>query len=366
MEPGFVPGLDLAQAFFSEAVSPILLRHVPHLEYSAGLIGSGSEVLGFDDHMSTDHHWGPRAMLFLHEAVLHARGQQIRSVLAENLPLSFRGYPTSWSAPDPTDNGNQMLRAVAEGSVNHRVEAFTLNGFFDRYMGIDTQKPLTARDWLTLPWQKLRSVVAGQVFRDDLGLAAIRNRLKWYPHDVWIYVLASCWARIGEEEHLMGRAGVVGDETGSAIIASRLVRDIMRLVFLMERVYPPYPKWFGTAFAQLGCAATLAPILDDVLSASSWDQRDARLALAYGHLAGMHNELGITDSLRSDPTRFWDRPFKVIWGSRFAESLRNVIVDPHVKSIAEKRLIGNIDLVSDNTDLLEDPTRREALLVLYE
>jgi len=35
------------------------------LSDAAGIIGSGSEVLGFDDEMSSDHHWGPRTMLFL-------------------------------------------------------------------------------------------------------------------------------------------------------------------------------------------------------------------------------------------------------------------------------------------------------------
>jgi hypothetical protein len=35
----------------------------------------------------------------------------------------------------------------------------------------------------------------------------------------------------------MGRAGYVGDELGAALIGSRLVRDMMRLCFLMERQY---------------------------------------------------------------------------------------------------------------------------------
>jgi hypothetical protein len=37
------------------------------------------------------------------------------------------------------------------------------------------------------------------------------------------------WNRIGQEEHLMGRADR-GDEIGSAIIAARLVRDLMSFV----------------------------------------------------------------------------------------------------------------------------------------
>jgi len=365
-KPTFVQGLDLAEGFFREAVRPVLDAHMPKLEYSAALIGHGSEVLGFDTEMSTDHHWGPRAMLFLRPRDVETHGRQISTVLAEGLPFSYRGYPTNWSKPDSEDKGVQHMCPTSTRPVNHRVEILTVKGFFEQYMGIDVAAPLNAADWLTLPHQKLRSACAGRVFRDDLGLGAVRDRLSWYPHDVWLYVLASCWSRIGEDEHLAGRAGFAGDDIGSAVIAWRLVRDVMRLAFLMERTYPPYAKWFGTAFAQLQCASTLQPVLGEIQSASSWAERDAVLALAYRRLAEMHNALGITPGLSCEPSSFWGRPFTVIHGERFAEALRDAIQDQAVKSIAKRRLIGNIDLLSDSTDLLEDPGRRRALLALYE
>lgn len=61
----FVPGLELSRGFFADLVQPLLEDAFPDLRYSAALIGHGSEVLGFDTVMSTDHHWGPRVMLFL-------------------------------------------------------------------------------------------------------------------------------------------------------------------------------------------------------------------------------------------------------------------------------------------------------------
>lgn len=61
----FVHGVDLSEAFYCEAVKPILDDHYPNLKYSAALIGWGSEVLGYDDLTSTDHNWGPRLLLFL-------------------------------------------------------------------------------------------------------------------------------------------------------------------------------------------------------------------------------------------------------------------------------------------------------------
>lgn len=57
--PDFIQGLELAGSFYLEAVRPLLQSNLPGLQYSAALLGSGSEVLGFDTEMSTDHHWGP-------------------------------------------------------------------------------------------------------------------------------------------------------------------------------------------------------------------------------------------------------------------------------------------------------------------
>src|SRR5262245_33249932 len=105
--PEFIPGLKLGEAFFHEAVKPIIEQHFPDLQYSAALIGSGSEILGFDTVMSSDHHWGPRAMLFLSEADFAERRDPLHEAFATQLPYSFRGYSTHYSAPDPNDNGVQ-------------------------------------------------------------------------------------------------------------------------------------------------------------------------------------------------------------------------------------------------------------------
>jgi len=361
----FIPGLKLAEGFFHEEVLPILKAHYPNLQYSAALIGSGSEVLGFDTAMSVDHHWGPRVMLFLRPDDFKSKRDDIRIALSNKLPATYLGYSTNFSEPNPEDNGVQLLQSTASGPVNHRVEMYTLDGFFLSYMNIRVDEELNPVDWLTLPHQKLRSITAGRVFHDNLGLKEIRERFSWYPHDVWLYILASAWARIGQEEHLMGRTGLASDEVGSILIGSRLVRDIMRLAFLMERKYPPYAKWFGTAFAQLESAERLAPALAGALHAVSWEQREASLCLAYEVLAQMHHELRITEPVSTEVSQFWSRPFRVIGGDRFTKAIMQHIRDPQIVSLTQQRPIGSVDLWSDNTDLLEDESLRSYLVALY-
>ncbi len=65
MPAPFIPGLELAGAFFAEVVRPLLAEAFPQLPHAAALLGSGSEVLGYDSARSTDHNWGPRLQIFL-------------------------------------------------------------------------------------------------------------------------------------------------------------------------------------------------------------------------------------------------------------------------------------------------------------
>ena len=43
-----IPGLQLSEALYHEAVAPILAREFPGLIYSAARIGTGSDILGFE------------------------------------------------------------------------------------------------------------------------------------------------------------------------------------------------------------------------------------------------------------------------------------------------------------------------------
>lgn len=164
----------------------------------------------------------------------------------------------------------------------------------------------------------------------------------------------------------MPRAGYAGDELGSSLIGSRLARDIMSLGFLMERQYAPYPKWLGTAFMQLRCAAGLAPLLWDAVRAETWQAREAALCAAYEALAHMHNALALTSPLPEQVSSFFDRPFQVIHAGDFAEALRSKISDPVVQRIAARDLVGSIDQFSDNTKLRGNPHWRSRIRRLYE
>jgi Domain of unknown function (DUF4037) len=358
----FVPGRELSRRFYTVVVRPLLDAGFPGLEHAAAHLGGGSDVLGLDTAMSRDHDWGPAVTLFLPEPEA-GRAPAIRALLDGRLPDTFLGYPTGFAAhPDEPDRSEVM---TAGGPV-HRVRTTTVRSFARRQLGWDPRGPLEPADWLSFPSQELLAVTAGAVHHDGTGeLTALRERLAWYPTDVWRYLLAAGWTRLGQEEHLMGRAGHAGDELGSAVIGARLVRDLMALGFLLERRYAPYPKWFGTAFRALDSAPVLEPLLHEVLRATTWPERQDAYAATAEAVLRRQNELGLTEPLPARASTFFSRPFWVIRGDSVAAALVEGVTDPAVRRLTRRRLVGGIDQWSDSTDL-KAPEWRPVLRRIHE
>lgn len=349
-------GLELARRFYAEAVRPILDRRFPRLEHAAGLIGAGSEILGYDDDVSTDHHWGPRVQLFLRDL---APAAAVERVLAHELPVEFGGFPTNFGPPD--ELGARLLVAVETGPVAHRVETHLLGDYLRELIGVDPLLGFDVVDWLVTPSQRLLEVTAGHVFADPTGeLTRVRELLAWYPHDVWLVVMAGHWRRLAQLEHLPGRAASTGDEVGSRVIAASLVRELMRLALLQERRYAPYSKWLGTAYASLDRPeAALAA----ALAAESWPAREAALVTAYELVAQSHNVLGVTEPVEPTVRQYHGRPYRVLFADRFVDALRDAVSDPGLRARAPA---GAIDAITDNVHLLTRPELWRRLASLYD
>jgi hypothetical protein len=361
----FISGLELNRAYYEEAVRPILAEYMPDLDYSAALIGYGSDVLGYDTAISTDHEWGPRLLLFLGESTYAMQAVAISQRLSAKLPPTLRGYSTGFSARDA--EGVRLMEPATQGEVRHHIDFHTVSGFFTQELGVDPDAPLSVVDWLLMPQQRLLGATSGAVFHDGLHmLDSLREKLGYYPPDVWVYMLAAQWTRISQEEAFVGRCGDLGDELGSQVIAARLVRDLMRLCFLMERRYTPYSKWLGTAFSRLACAPRLQPVLHEVLSASDWHERERSLAAAYELVAAMHNALDLTPPLATAVSPYHERPYLTLYARRFAQALVMAINDAAIRGIIDRAgLIGGVDQVADSVDLLTDPHLCSRLRALY-
>lgn len=329
----FMSGIELCRRFYHDAVRPILDSEFSGLPHSAALLGRGSEVLGFDDEMSGDHNWEPRVLVFLEPG---EHGDAVNEALRRRVPEQFGNRPTTF-------------------------QVATLRSFILDHLDVDLDQNIAAPDWLTFPEHRILMLTAGAVYHDEVGLQVVRDRFAYYPRDVWLYLLVTGWRRIHPEANIVGRIGYVGDELGSTLVGARLVTDIMRLCFLMEKQYAPYSKWFGTAFSRLACAEELSPILWRVVRAESWQEREKVLKAAYEKLAAMHNALDITEPVATEPYQMWNRPFTVLYGD-FPSVIRAQIQDPAVQRIVERWPVGPIDRMRD---LLWATSDRRSLLRIF-
>ena len=164
-------GLELSERFFSEYGRPMLEEQFPELlpYLAAGLFGSGSECMGFDDEVSRDHDFEPGFMILLPgEDVVDRRAAFQLERAYSKLPKEFMGFTRSTVAP--------------VGGARHGV--LRTAEFFAGKVGAG-DGILTVSQWLTVPEHALAEATNGRVFFDGYGeVTRIREGLSAYPEDV--------------------------------------------------------------------------------------------------------------------------------------------------------------------------------------
>lgn len=307
-------GIEISRRHYLDDVAPGLAG----VRHAAALLGPGSEVLGYDDEVSPDHDFGPRVQVF-------------------------------------------------------RADRDTVGEFFAVSLGFDPADGVSVADWLLTPTQIFASLTRGAVFHDPDGeVRRRRAAISCYPDDIRRYALAAAWLKVSQEEAFVGRTGSTGDDLGSRVLAARLVRELMRIAFLVEGRWAPYAKWFGRAFGELKIAGRLAPLLSSALSATSWRAREEALVAGSSLLAGATNDLGLGETLDPSPRRFYTRDIRVLGADRFTVALTAAITDPVLREVLDRlgtragipTIPGTIDQAVDNTDVLGNVARCRAASAL--
>ena len=231
-------GLELSRRFYEEAGRPALERlypeALPHL--CAGLVGEGSECLGFDDENSQDHDWGPGFCLWLTREDFQRFGPRLRELYAA-LPRTWEGYTRL--REDPMSAG--------------RVGVFTVEEFYARFLG-RTTPPEKPADWLTISDQALSVCTNGEIFEDNDGaFTAFRQELlKYYPEDIRKKRLAAqCALAAQSGQYNLPRCLKRGDQVAAFLALAEFIDHAQGAVFLLEKRYRPYYKWAHRALQGL-------------------------------------------------------------------------------------------------------------------
>lgn len=361
-QPNFIKGLSLCRAFFFRVAKPILETHFPELQYTAGLFGYGSDVLGYDDAVSTDHMWGPRFYLLLNSKD-YERRHAIYDTLSAHFPYTFEGYSVNFSSPDPNDKGVRCAEYREAGPVHPLIFIHTLDGFTKEYLGKPHLDTWDEFDWLACSEHRLLGFTSGELYVDHLNFAEVRAQAAEYPEIVRRYLLASQWFLLAEEQAFVRRCADVGDEIGSRLCTARMMERLMRLCFLYRRCYAPYSKWFGTAFQKLPVDESIKEAIGDALTANHIQSRERAQIKAQQLVASLHNKSGLTEVVDSTVKRYFSRNIAVIGADHIAAVLAETLVGTPLEDVP---LIGSISQISNLTVLYENTDAAAQIRSLYQ
>lgn len=319
--PAFIPGRELCKRFFHTCAQPILDKEFPSLRYSAGLLGYGSDVLGYDDEVSTDHMWGPRFYLFLSQEDLPLVPDILRA-FSRGLPYTFEGYSVNFSAPDPFDNGVRHAEFITSGEVSPLIFFHEFDAFLEDYLGSKNPQDASPAEWLTFEEHRLLALSLAQFYVDELGLAPRLDPLRQYPDNVRRYLIASQWEQIAEEQA------------------------------------------FGTAFSRLPGCAHIAHELRAALRSDDVYDREEHLVAAQSMTAELHNHSGLTPPVETAPQNYFGRRIRVIRAERIAEAAAASLEGT---PLAGAPLCGSVsELGGGITAVFSSPSLRGRVRRLYE
>ncbi|MDE7198819.1 MAG: DUF4037 domain-containing protein [Lachnospiraceae bacterium] len=243
-----VKGLELSEKYYREYGERMIREQFPEIagQAAAGLVGYGSECLGFDDEISRDHDYGPSFCVWLPREIYRQYGEKLQTAY-NALPKAFMGF------------GGRVEEEQGKG----RVGALCLEDFYLEILGRESA-PETAQEWFMIPEPSLCAAVGGQVFEDFLGrFTEIRNALlAYYPEEVWRKKLAESLARAAQAgQYNYARAMKRGERIAAEIALTEFVKEAMQIVYLLNKKYAPFYKWMHRGLRDLSVCGEIGDML---------------------------------------------------------------------------------------------------------
>ena len=244
-------GLEISKAYFEEFGRPMLERDFPELMpyIAAGLFGSGSECLGYDDEVSEDHDMDPGFMILLPEEELVDRRAEFALERAYSaLPKEFMGLRRPLAAP---------VGGARRGVIR-------TSEFFTAKLG----REFTRDSWLRVPSFDLLEATNGELFYDGYGeVTSLRKELEEYPEDIRRKKLAGHLLIMAQSGQYNYNRCLKHGETGAAqLSAIEFAKSAMETVFLLNRRYMPFYKWAFRAMRGLPRLSLLAELLEYLIT----------------------------------------------------------------------------------------------------
>ena len=257
-------GLEMSKAYYDETAKKLFeIKYADFMDQIAvGLVGEGSECLGFDDEYSTDHDFGPGFGIWLTDRAYKILGQELEKDY-EKLPSTFRGMPAR--------------NTTKEGSG--RVGVINLDEFFVKYTGYkeapEVKKMEDIALWDCIPQENLRTVVNGEVFFDGCGeLSKRRKGFEKYPVPVKLYKLANSLHKMAQAGQYNFTRGRKRKDTGMMYLSlSEFINAATETAYLLNDRYMPFYKWRMRGMDEFVCLKNIKDLLENLMEISIHDDK---------------------------------------------------------------------------------------------
>lgn len=222
-------GIELAAKFYGEYGSVLVsgLSYSVESRLAFGLVGPGSECLGFDDELSQDHDFGPGFCVWVPHDLWDECGEELSHRYA-SLPREFLGY-----------------RRTEMPLAGQRVGVFQTEAFYRNFTGLD-RAPQSVVEWLRIPEQLLAIVTGGAVFKDMSNqFSQIRSVYEdFYPESVIRKKVAANMSIMAQSGQYNLQRCLARHEVVAANVArSEFLCAAMAALHLLSGSYMPFYKW---------------------------------------------------------------------------------------------------------------------------
>ena len=276
-------GLELSEKYYEAYGREMIEDTFSEIagQTAAGLVGYGSECLGFDDEISGDHDYGPSFCIWLPQEIYAQYGAKMQAVY-DALPREFMGFS----------------ERVEEEQGKGRVGVLCLERFYEEILGCSAV-PGTDAEWLSIPEEALATAVNGRVFEDRLGRFSVirESLLQYYPETAWRRKLADALARAAQSgQYNYARAMRRGERIAAEIALTEFVKEAMHLVYLLNRKYAPFYKWMHRGLRELAVGSEIGDMLSLLYQTLEESDRVLIIEAVCNVLTQMLQEKGLTDS----------------------------------------------------------------------
>lgn len=271
-------GLERAE-IVSGYVSDFIKANLPelHEKICLGLVGTGSECLGFDDEISEDHDFSSRCQLFLDDKEYNLYKSNLESILK-------------------TFCKEIELKSKLLKNVN--VEIISISDFY-KYYTLFENGPKTEYEYRKVPMDLLCVAINGKVFLDNLGkFSEIRNRLlKFYPEDIRLKKMAFQLNKMAQSgQYNYSRMIKRRDTVAANIAQGEFIKHYLEFVHLLNKKYMPFYKWSYKSACSLEILGEFTKLNLKKLSETSIYDKESIIENICLNVVKILNDLGLSHS----------------------------------------------------------------------